>query len=340
MVAAQAQAARDQVKTRQAEAEAARAQVAQAAAHVESLRAAQRQAAARQEAAQRRRDLAEQALRREEQIFQRGLLTSQEVVTAEAAVREAGLARNAAAETVTLLGGLPGGSPTVAVTAPLSGRVQTRTLSLGEMVDPARALFTLANLNVVWVQLSLPPRDLSHVREGQWAELTADAAPGRTYRGTVARIGDQASEETRAVKVRVALPNPGGRLKPGLFMRGHLITDLRRERVVVPVGALQDHNGKPTVYLFEGTEGSELRNANGEMRNDRTPDPDNPQFAIRNSQFRFEVRHVVLGEKGDGWQEVSEGLVGGERIAVQGTFFLKSEALKDSLSDSCCAAEE
>jgi hypothetical protein len=43
--------------------------------------------------------------------------------------------------------------------------------------------------------------------------------------------------------------------------------------------------------------------------------------------------------RGPGWREVTEGLEAGEKIAVAGTFFLKSEAMKSSLSDACCSAE-
>jgi len=331
--ATQAKVTTAQAGTRALEAKvkAAQAKVQQAAAHVESARAQQRQAEARLAAAQKRLVIAQQALAREEQIFRKGLLTSKEIVAAEAFVQEAELAREAAAEKVRLLGGAPGGGPMVSVTAPIAGRVQTRTVSPGQTVSPEKTLFTLVNLDLVWVQLSLPSRDLPRVREGQMAELTTDAVPGRTFTGVVTNVSDTADEKTRAVQVRVALPNPDRRLKPGMFMRGDLLTDRRRERVVVPVGALQEHNGKPTVYVFVGRE--------GEGRGRKSPQipltsPSPP------SAFFFEVRHVKLGEKGKDWQEITEGLDGGEPIAIQGTFFLKSEALKDSLSDSCCAAPE
>ncbi len=91
-------------------------------------------------------------------------------------------------------------------------------------------------------------------------------------------------------------------------MRGRIITEVRRERVAVPLGALQEHNGKPTLYVEkEGHPGA------------------------------FEVRHVKLGVSGEGWREIAEGLKQGEPVAVNGTFYLKSEALKSQLSDGCCA---
>jgi cobalt-zinc-cadmium efflux system membrane fusion protein len=103
-------------------------------------------------------------------------------------------------------------------------------------------------------------------------------------------------------------------------MRGALITDERRDRVVVPNEALEEHTGKPTLYVL------------------RRRKPGN--FVARaDKPGSFEVRHVKLGVRGPGWREVTEGLEAGEQIAVSGTFYLKSEALKSSLSDACCSAE-
>jgi RND family efflux transporter MFP subunit len=181
---------------------------------------------------------------------------------------------------------------------------------MGETLDTEHALFTVINLDQVWAQLAVTPRDLPHVRVGQRVELTAETAPGRVFTGPISAIGNAADEKTRTVRVRCALANRDGALRPETFVRGHIITDVRRQRVVVPLAALQEHNGKETVYVAkDGHPGA------------------------------FEVRHVKLGVTGDGWREVASGLQAGEKVAVNGTFYLKSEALKSSLSDACCAVE-
>jgi RND family efflux transporter MFP subunit len=146
------------------------------------------------------------------------------------------------------------------------------------------------------------------MRPGQRVLLTSETAPGRIFTGTISALGNTADEKTRAVQVRVALMNRDGALRPETFVRGNIVTDVRQERVTVPTEALQDHQGKPTVYV-----------ATGDQPGD------------------FEVRHVKLGVRGEGWREIADGLESGERIATGGTFYLKSEALKSSLSDGCCA---
>jgi len=292
----------------QADVEAARAKIAQGEAKVETARAGLNTARARLDAAEKQAQIASQVLAREEAVYKGRFLTGKEIVEADAALRQAQIDQQAAAQAVRLLGGAPGGGSIVALTTPIAGRVQERNVSLGEMVDTEHPLFTILNLNTVWAQLAVAPRDLPSVRAGQRVELTSETAPGRLFTGTVSAIGSTAEEATRAVRVRVALANPGDALKPGTFVRGRIITDVRREKVTVPLDALQEHTGRPTVYV-----------------------------AKAGQETAFEVRHVILGVRGENWREIASGLRAGERIAVSGTFYLKSEALKNALSDGCCA---
>ena len=254
--------------------------------------------------------ISKRALARQAAVSRGGFETNKEIIEAEAGVQNAEIERESAREAVRLLGGTPGGGSTVPLLSPIAGRVQTRDASPGESVDTEHAAFTVVNLNLVWAQLAIPPRDLGAVRVGQTVSLSSETAPGRLFAGRVSDVGAGADEATRAVRVRVALANPDGALRPGGFVRGYVTTDVRRERVTVPLTALQEHTGKATVYVALGTPGA------------------------------FEVRHVRLGAHGQGWREISTGLKAGERIANGGTFYLKSEALKSSLSDGCCATGE
>lgn len=258
--------------------------------------------------AKKRGEVVAQAAQREEKVYKGQYLTNREVVEAEAALRIAQVDALGAADAVRLLGGKPGGGNTISMTTPISGKVQDRAATLGETIDPEHAAFTVVNLDQVWAQLAIQPRDLGSVRVGDQVDLTSETAPGRTFRGTIITIGSTADETTRAVSVRTTLGNTGDLLRPGSFVRGQVVTDIRHERVVVPESALQEHTGRPTLYVATG---------------------DKPGA--------FEIRHVKLGAHVGEMREITEGLKSGERIAVSGTFFLKSEALKSSLSDGCCA---
>ncbi len=260
--------------------------------------------------ARKRLGIASSALSREEKVYTGQHLTSRELVEAESALRLAEVDRESAAERVRLLGGEPGAGNRLALRAPISGTVQECAVTLGESVTPERLAFSVVNLANVWAELAVAPKDLPLLKVGDTVELTAESAPGKTFRGRVENIGAASDERTRAIYVRARLANPQAALKAGTFLTGFLITDVRQRRLTVPDTALQEHTGRPTLYVaLEGHPGA------------------------------FEVRHVVLGARGDHWYEVAEGLQPGEPLAVSGTFYLKSEALKSSLSDGCCGGD-
>lgn len=260
--------------------------------------------------AEKRYTIARSGLAREEKVFSAGYLTSRELVQAESTAQMARVRLDSAAERVVLLGGTPGGSSEVSLLSPIAGKVQELTVTLGETVATDRAAYSIVNLDRVWAQLAIAPRDLPKIKIGDPIEISADSAPGRLFRGKVSHVSAGSDEVTRAIYVRTLLQNPDGALKTGSYVRGNLITDVRHQKVTVPEGALQEHTGRPTLYV-----------------------------AVSGKPGEFEVRHVLLGAKGDKWREVSKGLKPGEAVAVSGTFYLKSQALKSSLSDGCCGGD-
>lgn len=260
--------------------------------------------------ARKRLGIAAHALGREEKVYAGQHLTSRELVEAESALRLAEVDLESAAERVRLLGGEPGSGSRLALRAPIAGTVQECAVTLGETVTPDRLAFSVINLANVWAELAVAPKELPKLQVGDTVELTAESAPGKTFRGRVESVGAASDERTRAIYVRARLANPQGALKAGTFVSGVLITEVRQQRLTVPETALQEHTGRPTLYV-----------------------------ALQGQPGAFEVRHVVLGARGDHWREVAQGLKPGEPLAVSGTFYLKSEALKSSLSDGCCGGD-
>ena len=260
--------------------------------------------------AEKRWELSRGALGREEKVYRGRFRTSKELVEAEAAAEKARVRLLGASERVTLLGGQPGQGSQIVLSSPIGGVVQEVNATLGESLLTEQTAYKVVNLDRVWAQLAIVPKDLGKVRVGDRVELTADSAPGRIFRGKISDIGAGSDETTRAIYVRSQLKNPDGALKSGSFIRGSLITEVREQKLTVPDTALQEHSGRPTLYV-----------------------------ALPGHPGSFEVRHVLLGAEGNKWREVSQGLKPGEAVAVNGTFYLKSEALKSSLSDGCCAGD-
>jgi cobalt-zinc-cadmium efflux system membrane fusion protein len=179
--------------------------------------------------------------------------------------------------------------------------VTERKVNVGETVSPEKPLFTVLNLNTVWVQLSVYPRDLSRLQVGLPVTITTDAVPGRRFPGAVASIGDGLDETTRTVRVRCVVPNPAGLLKPDMFVQGRIATSTRAPGIAVPRDAVQTLEGK-TVVFVEGSHPGEF-----------VPQP------------------VETADTADGHTAITTGLGAGQRVVTRGAFLVKAQAMKSEL---------
>jgi membrane fusion protein, copper/silver efflux system len=107
----------------------------------------------------------------------------------------------------------------VTIYAPMSGTVIHRDGQEGMYVDTGSRLYTLADLNEVWVKLDAYESDLPWLHYGQTVEFSTVAHPGEVFRGQIAFIDPVLDPNTRTAKVRVNVPNEDGRLKPEMFVR-------------------------------------------------------------------------------------------------------------------------
>lgn len=192
--------------------------------------------------------------------------------------------------------------PFLPVRSPISGIITEKHAIVGELSDPSRSLYTVADLTSVWVMVDIIEKDLAKVRKGQAAIVSVGAYPGVKLKGRISYIADLVEETTRTVKARVEVGNPGRKLKPEMFATVELALPGDTEPVlVVPEDALQDLDGKKVVFVTEG--GTE-----------------------------FEVRPVETGRAVGGMVEIVSGLKEGERYALKGSFMLKAELKKGELS--------
>ena len=106
--------------------------------------------------------------------------------------------------------------------SPIGGTVIAREAYEGKYVQAGERLFTISDLGTVWAVLDAYETDLSWLRYGETVEFETDAFPGEVFRGRIAFIQPFVNEMTRTVKVRVNIPNPGERLKPGMFVRARV----------------------------------------------------------------------------------------------------------------------
>ncbi|QQR74896.1 MAG: efflux RND transporter periplasmic adaptor subunit [Holophagales bacterium] len=267
--------------------------------------------------ARARAELARETFERERGLFADRVSSQQEMLSAQAAAREADAALRGAEEHLHLLGlsddqvqALGYDQPRASiyeVRAPFAGTIVERHATLGEMVEPQAPLFQIADLSRVWVWIDVFERDLARVHLGDDVELHVEAFPGVAFEGKLVYLGSRVETESRTARARIEVPNPDGRLRPGMFARVRIsdphAADGKAESVsvlAVPESALQREGDDFVAFVALG-------------------------------DGRFESRKVRTGRKGDGFVEILDGLSAGESVAVSGTFVLKSEASKESL---------
>ena len=159
---------------------------------------------------------------------------------------------------------------------------------------------TLADLSTLWLLVDVFEKNLSAVRIGSPAEIKVAAYPEKSFRGRLTAMGDQVDESSRSLKARVEVSNPSMKLKPGMFANVTLISPAAGKIVCVPERAVRNLEGKTAVFV-----------------------------QIRHGVFV--KREVHTGRPAAGQIEILDGLKEGETIAVDGSFILKSEALKGAL---------
>lgn len=260
--------------------------------------------------AKARQDLAVADLRREEILLEKKVTPEKDVLKARREVKEAEAEVVYAKDRLCLLGvdwtkleEQRNGStirPLIPIVSPIAGAVIERTVTQGEMVNPDKTLFTVADLSTLWVLIDIYERDLVRIKVGTEARLSVAALPEKIFQGTISYLSDVLDEKTRTVKARVTVRNAHGLLRPGMFANVSLERTVPQKMVMIPEQAV----------LIEGNE---------------------RYVFVQLSPNTFKRKSITVGSTHGGQVGITDGLREGEVIAVRGTFSLKSELAKGSL---------
>jgi RND family efflux transporter MFP subunit len=194
------------------------------------------------------------------------------VAEAEVARREAslGIARKRLGDTT--------------VRAPIAGVVAKRHLNAGEYVKENTPLFTVVALDPLKYTGTVPERFAPDLRIGQRIELAVEAYPGQTFAGQVTRVAPAVEVQTRSLALEGRVANGDGRLRPGFFAKGVVLSRKDPAVAFVPAEAVVYFVGISKVFVV----------ANGKV----------------------EERLVRAGTRQDAWVEVADGVKSGETVAV------------------------
>jgi len=122
----------------------------------------------------------------------------------------------------------------------------------GSLLKANDPIVSVLDIDTLSASVQVIERDYPRVREGQRAVVTTDLFPGREFAAKVARVAPLLKEEARQAEVRVKVPNPGGLLKPGMFVRVNIEYARKDGAPSIPATALSRRNGEQGVFLVDG----------------------------------------------------------------------------------------
>lgn len=190
--------------------------------------------------------------------------------------------------------------PIITVYAPSTGIVLTREAVPGKYVEPGITLYALVDLSTVWISADIYESEVAAVKVNEPVSVTFAAYPGEAFRGEVAYIYPTLNTDARTVRVRLELPNPGLKLKPGMY--GNVAVQTAAVKtLVVPKEAVLETGLRQLVFMDRG-------------------------------EGRYEPAPVKLGRRSQDHVEVIEGLTEGERIVTSANFLLDAESKLASAS--------
>jgi RND family efflux transporter MFP subunit len=136
--------------------------------------------------------------------------------------------------------------------APLGGVVSKRHAQAGEKLSPDSPVFSIVDLKQLTLDAQVPASDIPRVKVGQDVQFKVDGFGGRNFAGKVLRINPAAEAGSRAMLVYIGVDNPDGVLRAGMFAKGVVTTEKTSAHPLLPIGAVQQQDGKDVVYRVDG----------------------------------------------------------------------------------------
>jgi membrane fusion protein (multidrug efflux system) len=220
---------------------------------------------------------------RKDALFKEELVTRQQYddVTTRLAIAEADVERVKAARSIARER-----LDKTRIYSPLGGFVQEKKQAVGNYVRNGTPIFTIVQNHPLKLDFTIAEKDISKLKIGQDVMFTVETHAGKEFTGRLKTIYPALEDRTRTLQVEALVPNPKNVLKPGLFARVTLYTDVAVDTVVIPVTAIIYEDSSTKVFVVEGD--------------------------------RAKEKKIKIGGKYGEFMEVVEGLAGGETLVIVG----------------------
>jgi membrane fusion protein (multidrug efflux system) len=187
------------------------------------------------------------------------------------------------------------------IRAPFSGILGIRQVNLGQYLSAGDPVVPLQSLHPIYVNFGVPQQETARVRIGRTVRITADELSEVEFTGRVTAVDSVVNEETRNVQVQATVPNPHGRLRPGMFVQAAVVTGVTRTSVSLPASAISYAPFGDSVFVL-----AELKGPSGE--------------AYRGVRQQF----VKLGGTRGDRVAVLSGVSAGDEVVTSGAFKLRN----------------
>ncbi len=188
-----------------------------------------------------------------------------------------------------------------AVSAPFEGVAGLRQVSPGAYVKAGQDIARLEGIGTLKLDFRMPELYLGRIRTKLEVQVRVDAFAGETFHGEIYAIEPAVDEQTRSVLLRARVPNPGVRLKPGMFARVVLVLDTRENALIVPEQALVPQGKDRFIYRLAGGKAA--------------------------------LTKVEMGLRRPGEVEIRQGLTAGDTIVIDGQQRLRDGTAVTVLAD-------
>ena len=196
--------------------------------------------------------LAQTNAERSRNLFQRQLLPKQTLDDNESrylsAVAAVDLARAQASQSKARLDELRINLGNMIITSPVNGFVSRRVVDPGAFVSQNAPIVDVVDITTVRLVANIIEKDLTELQTGDSTKVEVDAYPGEEFMGRIARVSPVLDPATRTAPIEIEIPNPGYRLKPGMYARVSITTDTQKDALVVPADAVVDLGGRRGVF--------------------------------------------------------------------------------------------
>ncbi|MBT9494379.1 MAG: efflux RND transporter periplasmic adaptor subunit [Paucibacter sp.] len=254
-------------------------------------------------AAQKRLALARTTMEREKKLWEEKISAEQDYLAARQAFQEAEITAESARQKLASLGAGASestqGLTRYEIRSPIDGVVTDKKISVGEVLKEDALVFQVADLSTVWVELTVPAKDVNQLKVGDSAKVKTTAFDAEAS-AKLSYVGALVGEQSRNATARLVLANPKGLWRPGLPVTVNLSSGDIEVPVAVAADAVQSLRDWQVVFGRYGQQ--------------------------------FEAKPLELGRSDGRFVEVVKGLSAGERYAAKNSYLIKADIGKAGAS--------